>query len=113
MKLRRFAGVSEAGARSRNPERSEGSLVPYPIHKRPQLSRPGRMPQLPQRFGFDLADAFAGDRERLPDFFFQSVLAAVFEAEAQLDDFFFARGQRAQDLSSLVLQVHVDHRLGG
>ena len=25
--LRRFAGVSEAGARSRNPERSEGTLL--------------------------------------------------------------------------------------
>src|ERR1039458_1763135 len=69
------------------------------------------MPQLAQRLGFDLADAFAGYGERLPDFF-QSVLAAVFEAEAHLDDFFFARGQRAQDLSRLVLQVHVDHRLG-
>src|ERR1700734_3718282 len=67
------------------------------------------MPQLAQRFGFDLADAFAGDGERLPDFF-QSVLAAVFEAEAHLDYFFFARSQRAQDLSGLVLEVHVDHR---
>src|SRR5579863_9293086 len=69
------------------------------------------MAQLPQRFGFDLADAFAGDREALPDFF-QSVLAAVFQAEAHLDDFLFARSQRAQDLSRLVLEVHVDHRLG-
>jgi hypothetical protein len=25
--------------------------------------------QLPQRFGFDLADAFAGDREAFPEFF--------------------------------------------
>src|SRR6266446_1193986 len=69
------------------------------------------MPQLAQRFGFDLADAFAGYGERLADFF-QSVLAAVFEAEAHLDDFFFARGQRAQDLSGLVLEVHVDHGFG-
>jgi len=28
VKLRRFAGVSEAGARSRNPERSEGTRCP-------------------------------------------------------------------------------------
>ena len=69
------------------------------------------MPQFPQRLGFDLADAFAGYRERLADFF-QRVLAAVFQAEAHLDDFFFARRQRAQDLSGLVLEVHVDHRLG-
>src|SRR5579863_7436553 len=67
------------------------------------------MPQLAQRFGFDLADAFAGYGEALPDFF-QGVLAAVFEAETHFDYFFFARGQRAQDLSSLVLEVHVDHR---
>src|ERR1039458_410043 len=70
------------------------------------------MPQLAQRLGFDLADAFAGYGERLPDFF-QSVLAAVFEAEAHFDYFFFARGQRAQDLSGLVLEVDVDHGFGG
>src|SRR5208283_1355648 len=69
------------------------------------------MPQLAQRFGFDLADAFARDCERLPDLF-QSVLTAVFETEAHLDDFFFARGQRAQDLSCLVFEVHVDHGFG-
>src|SRR5579862_746932 len=84
-------------------------LVSYSIHERAQLARSGRMTQLAQRFGFDLADTFAGDREALPDFF-QRVLAAILEAEAHLDDFLFARGQRAQDLSCLVLQVHVDHR---
>ena len=36
------------------------TLVPDPIHKRPQLPRATRMAQLPQRLGFDLADAFAG-----------------------------------------------------
>src|SRR5271155_3863148 len=69
------------------------------------------MAQLAQRFGFDLADAFAGYGERLADLF-QRVLAAVFEAEAHLDYFFFARGQRAQDLSGLVLEVHVDDGFG-
>src|ERR1700722_14654572 len=69
------------------------------------------MAQLAQCFGFDLADAFAGYGEALADFF-QSVLAAVFEAEAHFDYFFFAWGQRAQDLSSLVLEVHVDHGFG-
>src|SRR5580658_1394095 len=82
--------------------------VPHSIHKRPQLARPRRMPQFPQRLGFDLADAFAGYCERLADFF-ESVFAAVFESEAHLDYFFFARGQGAQDLSGLVLEVHVDH----
>src|SRR5260370_37847750 len=37
---------------------------------------------------------------------------SVFEAEAHLDHFFFARGQCAQDLSSLVLEVHIDHGFG-
>jgi len=41
------------------------------------------MAQLPQRLGFDLANAFAHNGE-LPDFF-QRVLGAVFAAEAHLD----------------------------
>ena len=62
------------------------------------------MPQLAQRLGFDLPDAFAGDGERLP-YFFERVLAAVFQAEAHLDDFFFARRQRSEHVRSLVFQV--------
>ena len=69
------------------------------------------MPQLAQRLGFDLTNAFAGDRKRLPDLF-QCVLAAIFKSEAHLDHFFLSRGQRAQDLSCLVLEVHVDHGFG-
>src|SRR5580658_1185252 len=68
------------------------NLVPDSVHKRPQLSRARGMPQFAQRLGFDLSDAFAGNCERLPDFF-QSVLAAVFETETHFDDFFFARGE--------------------
>src|ERR1035437_6644504 len=52
-------------------------LVSDPIHKRAQLPRARGMAQLAQRLGFDLANAFAGYRERLSDLF-QSVLAAVF-----------------------------------
>src|SRR5580704_17781612 len=68
------------------------------------------MPQLAQRLGFDLPDAFASNSERLADFF-QSVLTAVFETEAHLDDFFLAWCQRAQHVRSLVFQVDVDHGL--
>jgi hypothetical protein len=39
-RLRRNAGVSEAGVRSRNPEPSEGSGVCAPIVKRPCASKP-------------------------------------------------------------------------
>src|SRR5579859_6618274 len=70
------------------------------------------MPQFAQGFGFDLADAFAGDRKRLADLF-ERVLGAVFQAEAHLDDLFLARGERAQHLRRLVFQVHVDHGLSG
>ena len=52
------------------------------------------MTKLSQGLGFDLADPFPSNGKILPDFF-QSVLAAVFEAEAHLDDFLFARSQRA------------------
>src|SRR5438270_5955515 len=69
------------------------------------------MSQFPQRLGFDLADAFARNRKRLPDFF-ERMLAAVLKPKSHLDYFFFARNQRAQDLSRLVIQVHVEHRLG-
>ena len=60
------------------------------------------MAQFAQRLGFNLADAFAGDRELLADFF-ERVLAAVFQAEAHLDDFFFTRGERLQHLRGLLL----------
>ena len=59
------------------------------------------MPQLPQRLGLDLPYTFACDRERLA-YFFQSVLAAVFETEPHLDDLLFARGQGAEHVRSLV-----------
>ena len=70
------------------------------------------MPQLPQRLGLDLSDALAGYRKALSDFF-ESVLAAVFEAEAHLDYFFFPRRQGAEHVRSLVFQVDIDHGLSG
>src|SRR5580658_4511203 len=69
------------------------------------------MAQLAQRFRFDLADAFACDGERLADFF-EGVFAAIVQAEAHLDDFFFARRQRLQHGRGLFLQVEVDDRVG-
>src|SRR5438128_5063588 len=65
------------------------------------------MPQLPQCLRLDLPDAFTRDRERLANFF-ESVLAAVFETEAHLDDLFFAWRQGAKHVRSLVFQVDVD-----
>jgi len=69
------------------------------------------MAQFAERLGFDLADALAGDRERLADFF-EGVLAAVVQAEAHLDDFFFAGRQRLQHRGGLFLQIQIDDRIG-
>src|SRR5581483_1754063 len=69
------------------------------------------MTQFSQRLGFNLPDAFTGNRERLADFF-QGMLAAIFKTEPHLDDLLFARSERAQHLRSLVFQVDVDHGLG-
>ena len=70
------------------------------------------MAQLAQSLRFDLADALAGDGEGLADFF-EGVLAAIFEAKAHLDDFFFARRKGAKHLRGLVVEVDVDDGLGG
>jgi hypothetical protein len=67
-------GDSGIGGLGRTPHTK---LISHAIHKRAQLAQPRRMPQLAQRFGFDLADAFAGYGEGLADLF-QRVLAAVF-----------------------------------
>src|SRR5229473_7058078 len=60
-----------------------------------ELARAGGVPQLAQGLGFDLADTFAGEGERLAHFL-ERVLAAVLQAEAHLDDLFLAWGEHLQ-----------------
>jgi hypothetical protein len=60
-----------------------------------ELARAGGVPQLAQGLGFDLADRFAGEGERLAHFL-ERVLAAVLQPEAHLDDLFLAGGERLQ-----------------
>src|SRR5262245_20833714 len=55
------------------------------IQKAHQLLAATRLLQLADGFGFDLADALAGDLEDVADFF-QRVAVAVAQAVAQLDD---------------------------
>jgi len=43
-----------------------------------ELARAGGVPQLAERLGFNLADALAGEGERL-SYFFERVLTAVFQ----------------------------------
>ena len=52
------------------------------------------MAQLGKRLGFDLTDALAGDVEVLADLFKRALFARLIEAEAHLDDLFFARRKR-------------------
>src|SRR5262245_32981444 len=70
------------------------------------------MSKLPERLGFDLADPLARDGEVLADLF-ERVLRAVADAEAHLDDLLLARRQRLQYRLGLLLEVQVDHRVGG
>src|SRR5688572_19773233 len=77
----------------------------------PQLAAPRRVAELPQRLGFDLPDALAGDREALADLF-QRVLAAIADAEPHFDHLLLARRQRLQYRLRLLLEVQVDHRVG-
>ncbi len=64
--------------------------------------------KLADGFGFDLADALAGDLEDAADFF-EGVGVAVADAVAELDDLALAVGQRLEHLLDFVLE----HLLGG
>src|SRR6266849_6089512 len=60
------------------------------VHKDPEPSRTRRMTQFSQHLGFDLADAFASNREDLPHFF-ERMIGAVIQAKTHADDSFLAR----------------------
>ena len=55
------------------------------------MTAAGGMPQLPQRLGFDLADAFAGHVEVAADLL-QGVVLAVDQTEAQFEHLALALG---------------------
>src|SRR5262249_34006242 len=78
----------------------------------PQFLRARRMAQLAQRLGLDLANALARDGEILADFF-ERVLAAVGEAEAQPKHLLLARRERVQHLVGLLAQRQADDRIDG
>src|SRR5207253_11014211 len=78
----------------------------------PELLGARRMTELAQRLGLDLPDPFSGDGKILSDFF-ERVLAAVREAEAQPQDLFLAGRERVEDLVRLLAQGQADDRLDG
>src|SRR6185295_14773169 len=70
------------------------------------------MPQLAQRFGFDLSNALARYREMLPNFL-QRVLTSIgTEAEPHLDDLLLARCERLQDLFGNLPEISGDYCVG-
>jgi len=77
-----------------------------------EFAASGGVAEFAEGFGFDLADALAGYLEALA-YFFQGVFGAVFEAEAHLDDAFFAGGEGAQDLGGVLLEVDADDGFRG
>src|ERR1700686_693013 len=87
------------------------SLCRPTLEKCPELAAARRMPELAQRFGFNLTDALAGDGEALADLF-ERVLAAVPDTEPHLDHLLFARRERLEDGLGLLFEIQVDHRFG-
>src|SRR5512144_1449948 len=80
------------------------------LEEAPELLRPRRMPELPERFRLDLTDALPGDREVLPHLL-ERVLASVREPEAQAEHLLLSRRQRVQHLVRLLPQAQPDHAL--
>jgi len=73
---------------------------------------PLRRAELPQRLGFDLADAFAGNIELLPDLF-QGMLALTADTKTQSDDFLFLRRESLQYVRRFILDVRVNNSVNG
>src|SRR5690349_2152976 len=61
------------------------------VKEAPHLPRTARVLELPERLGLDLPDAFAGDRELLPDFL-QRVVGVHADAEAHAQHALLSRG---------------------
>ena len=68
------------------------------------------MTQLPQCFGFNLANTLAGDPEFLAHFF-QRVLSPIFQSKSHLDDALFAGSKHIQNLLGHFFEIDVDDRI--
>src|SRR5262249_55967023 len=77
------------------------------VEEAPELPAPTRMLQLTERLRLDLADALAGDRELLADFF-QRVVGVHADAEAHAEHALLAGGQACQDPRGGLAQVRLD-----
>src|SRR3954464_14330011 len=79
------------------------------IQQHSQFARSRWVPQLAQRFRFDLANTFASDRKTAPDFF-ERMLRAIVHTEAHSQHALFTRAQSAQYSFRAFLQIYPDHR---
>src|SRR3989449_2286162 len=95
-------------ARSHNPAIARSRQL---FNKVLQPLRPGRVTQLAQRLGLDLADAFARHAELTADFL-QRAGAAVIQPKAQLQHLALTWGERLQDVFQLLLEHGKRCRLG-
>src|ERR1700757_560691 len=77
------------------------------IQEAPQLPTAARMLELAQRLGLDLADALAGHRELLTDFF-QSVVGVHADAKAHAKNALLARGERSEHARRGLAQIGLD-----
>ena len=77
-----------------------------------ELPDAGRMAHLAQRFGFDLADAFAGDL-KLAAHFFERAAVAIHQAKALFEHLTFAFGESVQHVLDLILKQDDSRHVGG
>src|SRR6185437_608012 len=80
------------------------------IEEASELARAARVLELPERLGFDLADALARHRELLADFF-ERVVGVHADAEAHPEDALLARGERGEDARRRLAEVRLDRRI--
>src|SRR6185436_18628677 len=90
------------GARPPAADATPGAAAPL-LQVVLELPAAGRVAQLAQRLGLDLADPLAGDVELLADLLERSG-TPVLEAEAELEHTTFATGQRVEDSLDLLLE---------
>src|SRR4051794_36888492 len=90
------------------------SIKPYAdrsaVEKAPQLARPTRMLELPQRLGLDLADALARYRKLLADFL-QRMVGVHADAEAHPEHPLLARRQRSEHPRRGFAQIGLNRRV--
>src|SRR5262245_24070048 len=85
-------------------------ITPSRLEEAPELLGARGMAELAQRFGLDLPDPLACDREVLAHLL-EGVLTAVGQPEAEAQHLLLARRERVQHLVGLLAEREPDHAL--